>query len=102
MSRLRTILSNFEGARFVAQFLPIAPQLAVLALLDAPSCVARLKVRFHNPFEAFALVVNWPKNADCAADTTCTGCSAGLRRRIARGECVLEEGWLACRFPNSV
>lgn len=48
------ILSNFAGTWFVAQFLPIAPQLVILAPLDAPSCVARLKTCIRNPFEPFA------------------------------------------------
>lgn len=49
------ILSNFAGMWFVAQFLPIAPQLAILALFDAPSCPARLKTTIRHPFETLVL-----------------------------------------------
>ena len=35
MSRPSPFLSNFDAVRFVAQFLPITPQLVILALLDA-------------------------------------------------------------------
>lgn len=55
MSQLRAILSNFEGTWFVAQFLPIAPQQAIYALLDAPSCLAKFKTRIRHPFETFVL-----------------------------------------------
>ena len=73
MSRPSPFLSNFDAARFVAQFLPITPQLVILALLDARTGVARLKTQLGHAFEPFACVANWPKIADCVADTTCTG-----------------------------
>lgn len=47
------ILSNFAGTWFVAQFLPIAPQLVIHAPFDAPSCPARLKTKIRHPFELF-------------------------------------------------
>ena len=73
MSRPSPFLSNFDAVRFVAQFLPITPQLVILALLDARAGVARLKTQLGHTFEPFACVANWPKIADCVADTTCTG-----------------------------
>ncbi|TXT38482.1 MAG: hypothetical protein FD138_366 [Planctomycetota bacterium] len=68
MSRECAFLSNFDGMWFVAQFLPITPQLVILTPLDTRTRTAKLKPPFSHAFDPFEAIGKLAK--DC-----------GLRRR---------------------